>query len=58
MEAAGFLPALAALVFLAAASGREFAFREVSLMTLLLTAAAAAVFVWGLGLPYPLLKGF
>jgi hypothetical protein len=58
MEVAGFIPALVALVFLAAASGREFKFAEVSLMTVLLTVASVALFVWGLGLPYPLIKGF
>ena len=58
MEVAGFIPALVALVFLSAASGREFALREVSLMTALLTVASVALFIWGLGLPYPLIKGF
>jgi hypothetical protein len=58
MEKAGFLPALVALVFLSAASGREFKFAEVSLLTVLLTVASAALFIWGLGLPYPLIKGF
>jgi hypothetical protein len=58
MEVAGFIPALGALVFLSAASGREFAFGEVSLMTALLTVASVALFIWGLGLPYPLIKGF
>ncbi len=58
MEVAGFIPALVALVFLSAASGREFAFGEVSLMTALLTVASVALFIWGLGLPYPLIKGF
>ncbi len=58
MEVAGFIPALVALAFLAAASGREFKFAEVLLMTALLTAASAALFIWGLGLPYPLIKGF
>lgn len=58
MEKAGFLPALAALVFGSAAAGREFKFFEVLLLTALLTVAAVALFVWGLGLPYPLIKGF
>jgi hypothetical protein len=58
MEKAGFLPALVALVFLSAFSGREFKFVEVSLLTVLLTVASAALFIWGLGLPYPLIKGF
>jgi hypothetical protein len=58
MELAGFIPALAALVFVSAASGREFKFIEVLLLTALLTVASTALFIWGLGLPYPLLKGF
>ena len=58
MEVAGFIPALVALAFLSAASGREFKFVEVSLMTVLLTVGSVALFIWGLGLPYPLIKGF
>ncbi len=58
MELAGFIPALVALVFVAAASGREFKFTEVLLMTALLTVASVGLFIWGLGLPYPLIKGF
>ncbi len=58
MDLAGFIPALAALVFVSAASGREFKFIEVLTLTALLTLASWALFIWGLGLPYPLLKGF
>jgi hypothetical protein len=58
MELAGFVPAMAALVFVAAASGREFKFVEVLGLTVFLTLASMAVFIWGLGLPYPLIKGF
>jgi hypothetical protein len=58
MDLAGFIPALAALVFVSAASGREFKFVEVLLLTALLTLASWALFIWGLGLPYPLIKGF
>jgi hypothetical protein len=58
MDKAGFIPALVALVFVSAASGREFKLVEVSLLTVLLTVASAALFIWGLGLPYPLIKGF
>lgn len=57
MELAGFIPALAALVFISAASGREFRFVEVLLLTLFLGALSVALFIWGLGLPYPLIKG-
>ena len=58
MQLAGFIPALVALVFVSAASGREFKVVEVLLLTVVLTVASAALFVWGLGLPYPLIKGF
>ena len=58
MEHAGFIPAMAALVFVSAASGREFKVVEVLLLAVLLTGISMVVFVWGLGLPYPLIKGF
>ncbi len=58
VEHAGFVPALVALVFVSAASGREFRVVEVLLLAMVLTVASAAVFIWGLGLPYPLIKGF
>lgn len=58
MRHAGFLPALIVLIFGSAAAGREFKFREVLLLTGLLTLLSWAVFIWGLGLPYPLIKGF
>ena len=58
MEHAGFIPAIVALVFVSAASGREFKVIEVLLLTVVLTLASVALFIWGLGLPYPLIKGF
>jgi hypothetical protein len=58
VERAGFVPALAALVFGSAAAGREFRLVEVLLLTVALTALSVAVFVWALGLPYPLVRGF
>jgi hypothetical protein len=58
MDLAGFIPALAALVFVSAASGREFKWGEVLMLTVLLTVASTALFIWGLGLPYPMIKGF
>ena len=56
MERAGFIPALAALVFMSAGAGREFRFKEVLLLTVFLTALTVAMFIWGLGLPYPLIR--
>ena len=58
MELAGFIPALFVLIFVSAASGREFKFKEVLLLTILLSVLSVAMFIWGLGLPYPLIKGF
>jgi hypothetical protein len=58
MELAGFVPALVALVFVSAASGREFKFKEVLLLTLFLGVLSVAMFIWGLGLPYPLINKF
>jgi Tripartite tricarboxylate transporter TctB family len=58
MTHAGFIPALAVLIFGSASAGREFKFVEILLLTLILTGLSVAVFSWGLGLPYPLIKGF
>jgi hypothetical protein len=58
MKYAGFIPALAVLIFGSASAGREFKFVEVVLLTVILTGLSLAVFIWGLGLPYPLIKGF
>jgi hypothetical protein len=54
----GFVPALVALVFVSAASGREFKLMEILVLTVVLTVTSVALFIWGLGLPYPLIKGF
>jgi hypothetical protein len=58
MTHAGFIPALAVLIFGSASAGKEFKFVEVLLLTVILTGLSFAVFIWGLGLPYPLIKGF
>jgi len=57
MEEAGFIPALAALIPASAASGREFKWGEIILLTIGLIVISVALFIWGLGLPYPLIKG-
>lgn len=54
MEKLGLVPALILLFFVAALAGREFRFKEVLLLAVLMSAFAAAVFVYGLQLPYPL----
>ena len=58
MRYAGFMPALMVLIFGSAAGGRRFKFVEVLLLTVVLTALSVGIFIWGLGLPYPLIKGF
>lgn len=58
MTHAGLIPAVAVLVFVSAVSGRGFKVTEVLLLTVVLTAVSVALFVWGLGLPYPLIRGF
>jgi putative tricarboxylic transport membrane protein len=58
MERAGFVPAMVVLIFGSATASTEFRFIEVLLFSLGLTALSVAVFVWALGLPYPLLLGF
>ncbi len=57
IDRAGFVPALVVLIFGSAASGSEFKLTEVALLTVVLTVFAVALFIWGLGLPYPLLAG-
>jgi len=58
MEYGGFVPAMLVLIFGSATASTEFRFVEVLLFAIGLTALCVAVFVWGLGLPYPLLTGF
>ncbi len=58
MEKLGLVPALILLFFIAALAGREFRFREVLLLSILMSAFAAAVFVYGLQLPYPLFGSY
>ena len=57
MRYAGFIPALMVIIFGSAAAGRGFKFVEVLLLTVALTALSVGVFIWALGLPYPLIKG-
>jgi uncharacterized membrane protein len=57
MEEAGFIPAMVALIPISAAAGREFKWVEVIVLTIGLTIACAAGFIFALGLPYPLIKG-
>jgi hypothetical protein len=58
MTHAGFIPAMAVLIFGSASAGRDFKFVEILLLTVILTGLSVVIFIWGLGLPYPLIKGF
>ena len=58
MDRFGIVPALVALFFISAFGGHEFKFKEVAVLTVVMTAFAVAVFVVGLNLPYPLIQGF
>jgi Tripartite tricarboxylate transporter TctB family len=57
MELAGFVPAMLALIIVSAAAGREFRAGEVLALSVALTAMCVALFIWALGLPYPLIVG-
>ena len=55
MEYAGFVPAMIVLVVGSSAANSEFRIVESLLLAAGLTAFAIVLFIWGLGLPYPLL---
>ena len=57
MEHGGFIPALLLLIPISAAASKEFKWLEVALLTVGLTILSLAIFIWGLGLPYPMIKG-
>jgi hypothetical protein len=57
MEHAGFVPAMLALIVGSAAAGTEFRVGEVLALSVLLTVMCVALFIWALGLPYPLIVG-
>jgi len=57
MEHAGFVPAIFGLTILAALSSPEFRWKEQVLLAAALTLGCVALFIWGLGLPYPLFAG-
>ena len=57
MQYAGFVPAMLVLIVGSATASSEFRLVEVLLFALSLTALSVVVFVWALGLPYPLIVG-
>ena len=58
MEHGGFVPAMIVLIFGSATASTELKLLEALLFSVALTALSVAVFVWGLGLPYPLITDF
>ena len=58
LDRAGMVPAIVATLFVAAAAGREFRFKEVLLLAVVMTTFSVVVFSYGLKLPYPLLGGY
>jgi hypothetical protein len=57
MEHGGFVPAMLVLVFASAAASPEFKALDALLLSFGLTALSVVVFIWVLGLPYPLVTG-
>ena len=55
VERIGFVPSLLLLIVGSAAASREFRPIEAVSVGAVLTALCVAVFIWGIGLPYPLL---
>jgi hypothetical protein len=54
VERIGLAPAMVALIFVSSAAGREFRFREVAVLAALMCLFSMGVFVWGLGMYFPL----
>jgi hypothetical protein len=54
MDRFGMGPALFALFFLSTLGGHEFKLKEVALLFVVMTVICWAIFIYGLGLPYPL----
>jgi len=57
MEHAGFVPAVFLLCLIAALASPEFSIKQHTILAAGLTLGCVALFIWGLGLPYPLFAG-
>jgi len=57
MARLGLVPALAAVLFVSAAGGREFRVKEVLILTALMSVFAVVVLLYVLKMPYPLIAG-
>lgn len=58
MNQFGFIPAVVVVFILSTLGGHEFKWKEVLILTVVMGAFAIAVFIYGLGLPYPLWGGY
>jgi hypothetical protein len=58
MARLGLIPALVAVLFASALGGREFRFKEVLILTALMSAFAVLVLLYVLKMPYPLIAGY
>jgi len=54
LDRAGFVPAMFVLIFGAASAGPEFRLLEVLGLAIFMTVVCSLIFIWALGLPYPL----
>jgi hypothetical protein len=54
----GLIPALVVMFIVSALGGHEFRWKEVAVLTVVMSAFAIGVFVYALGLPYPLWGGY
>jgi len=57
MDRLGMIPALVAMFFVSAYAGHEFRWKEVVVLTAVMTLLSVGIFIYGLGLPYPLIVG-
>lgn len=55
MKIWGFIPALVFLTIGSSSAGKEFNFFEALLLSIVLTIISVLTFIWGLGLPFPLI---
>jgi len=58
MDKVGLIPALVVMFVVSAFGGHEFRWKEVAILTVVMSAFAIGVFVYGLGLPYQLFPGW
>ena len=54
MDRVGMIPSLVVMFFISSAAGHEFRWKEVIILTTVMTLFAYGVFIYGLGMPYRL----